>query len=848
MPPIPQAVKKKAVGQSKRVSAEEDVPIDETSLMQVSLEAKRSGESLESKPKKKSKPTKAPTTSIQAFFSSKPEIGKLPVVICIEDEDCIERKACIEDEACVGEEDFVQVVPDEATVETNMVEIPVNSAFMLNDQVVNQLTVPTPDEHIKRKLFPEEDVPALVRIVSQACLGAHSKSWILEQIQPIPRFEKIPKSQVFQKLLLMGRYEKIGFDTKSRWWLTAPFLSMLPDTDKLAIQQLLKSVTKAAVVVHHLTRDDDSRIGKYKDRLQALLEEGKNLLCEKTKFELPKQELVLDDMDSLEVMKTLAEFVQGQQGVLSDIASQLHSRFPLYSQADFEAKIVLLAARKSYGVRQKNTIVNSDTNERALWRWEIVNLALAADSDSITTSRKKLALVAKYISATDKLISSLCKNADATRISKEEEIVQRHMREEELKRQKQIEKELKQEEKVLKEEEKNELKRQRDAGKEIEMKKAKPGKKIEQGIKLTSFFKKVATNEKPMTEMTSPCALNALRIDKKLETKEGDCLADLKNRSKRVKKQKDSEIVCLRVLLDDHLVTRSVKKKLFQFHENRRPPYFGTFRKKSSTISNRRPFAQDKTIDYSIDSDDEWQDEPDDGESIADSEIDNEEGAGDDGELDYQDGWLLQDNDCDQNSNNGSIAECTDRCAIGIIYLDDRQSLLDQFKIEFLSIEEEDVVLPLKLPSLDDIKLELLTKEELKQKSSDLFCTPTKKKLAEESSESATKRSLPFPEELMSELVKSIEANATLGINQMVSKFTDDMKKRFAFEYTGRGHGELRSVPAKTRTKQKINEIAIREKRSNDLKHRWYVHPYICSKFDIPIVPSILSFYPTNNN
>ncbi|RMZ98226.1 Chromatin assembly factor 1 subunit A [Brachionus plicatilis] len=57
----------------------------------------------------------------------------------------------------------------------------------------------------------------------------------------------------------------------------------------------------------------------------------------------------------------------------------------------------------------------------------------------------------------------------------------------------------------------------------------------------------------------------------------------------------------------------------------KRPPYFGTWRKKSTIVGPRRPFAKDdKTFDYEFDSDDEWEQEPD-GESICDSEKDEDE-------------------------------------------------------------------------------------------------------------------------------------------------------------------------------------------------------------------------------
>ena len=57
----------------------------------------------------------------------------------------------------------------------------------------------------------------------------------------------------------------------------------------------------------------------------------------------------------------------------------------------------------------------------------------------------------------------------------------------------------------------------------------------------------------------------------------------------------------------------------FDSKTNKRPPYFGTFRKKSAYVKPRRPLAKDeKQLDYEVDSGDEWEDEPE-GESISGS-------------------------------------------------------------------------------------------------------------------------------------------------------------------------------------------------------------------------------------
>ncbi|XP_039430538.1 chromatin assembly factor 1 subunit A [Culex pipiens pallens] len=75
--------------------------------------------------------------------------------------------------------------------------------------------------------------------------------------------------------------------------------------------------------------------------------------------------------------------------------------------------------------------------------------------------------------------------------------------------------------------------------------------------------------------------------------------------------------------------SKRYRAKYFLFEENRRPPYRGTWRKKSANIRPRKPFAQDtKFFDYEVDSDDEWEEEEP-GESLHGSDdekdVDKEE-------------------------------------------------------------------------------------------------------------------------------------------------------------------------------------------------------------------------------
>jgi chromatin assembly factor 1 subunit A len=71
----------------------------------------------------------------------------------------------------------------------------------------------------------------------------------------------------------------------------------------------------------------------------------------------------------------------------------------------------------------------------------------------------------------------------------------------------------------------------------------------------------------------------------------------------------------------------NLKFKFLKFHDNHRPPYHGTWRKKSSLISPRNPFKRDESqLDYDCDSDEEWEEEEP-GETLSHSEEEMESGG-----------------------------------------------------------------------------------------------------------------------------------------------------------------------------------------------------------------------------
>eukprot|EP00588_Corethron_pennatum_P015626 CAMPEP_0194271258 /NCGR_PEP_ID=MMETSP0169-20130528/5086_1 /TAXON_ID=218684 /ORGANISM="Corethron pennatum, Strain L29A3" /LENGTH=1287 /DNA_ID=CAMNT_0039013567 /DNA_START=123 /DNA_END=3986 /DNA_ORIENTATION=+ len=93
-------------------------------------------------------------------------------------------------------------------------------------------------------------------------------------------------------------------------------------------------------------------------------------------------------------------------------------------------------------------------------------------------------------------------------------------------------------------------------------------------------------------------------------------------------------------------------KKYLQFREDNRPPYFGTWSKRSRVVSGRRPFRKDTSrhIDYDYDSEAEWEEEEP-GEDCND-EKDDDPPDEKEAEYDFQDGWLADDDDFGNSDDN----------------------------------------------------------------------------------------------------------------------------------------------------------------------------------------------------
>jgi chromatin assembly factor 1 subunit A len=98
------------------------------------------------------------------------------------------------------------------------------------------------------------------------------------------------------------------------------------------------------------------------------------------------------------------------------------------------------------------------------------------------------------------------------------------------------------------------------------------------------------------------------------------------------------------------------KYRFLSFREDTRPPYHGTWSKKSFIVTGRRPFAKDTSqLDYDYDSEVEWEEGDDEmGEDVEDEARNQEEEMeeGNDRIYDYDDGFCVADDrymDTDEN-------------------------------------------------------------------------------------------------------------------------------------------------------------------------------------------------------
>ena len=91
------------------------------------------------------------------------------------------------------------------------------------------------------------------------------------------------------------------------------------------------------------------------------------------------------------------------------------------------------------------------------------------------------------------------------------------------------------------------------------------------------------------------------------------------------------------------------RRKFLAFEEDTRPPYTGSWSKRSTKVTGRRPFGKDAALDYEYDSEAEWDEEEGgediDGNGMEDDDEEEEREKEKNANYDYGDNWMADDDD-----------------------------------------------------------------------------------------------------------------------------------------------------------------------------------------------------------
>ncbi|OQS04435.1 hypothetical protein THRCLA_03327 [Thraustotheca clavata] len=377
----------------------------------------------------------------------------------------------------------------------------------------------------------------------------------------------------------------------------------------------------------------------------------------------------------------LGRFVQGRLAALSVLVTEICTNWKNWapdhtlSAALIEMEIKMLAERISYGSKPKKFHPFEDLTPRALFVWEVGNLESCFSSDesikTIRRMRKQRKRTGLYLKTLDRIALMLHDvNVDDSKVSVEEVKVGKFLLTVEQEKQRATEKEHKatlqmekEENKRREKEEAAEKKRLKQISIEKEREEQEASKRRQS---LVSYFQPAPTSKSATAVSAVPASNPSVAIDLTAQNTMEDidrALGCGGHDKLPLSRRALASLVAQkakRPLTTGVWSSRRIRhpglgiKKLFQFHENYRPAYWGTFSKKTRALrGGRRPLAFVPSLDYSIDSDDEWEEEEV-GESLSDKDSDEEPEDGEDA-LDYGDKWLAYEDEVDyiDNLNEG---------------------------------------------------------------------------------------------------------------------------------------------------------------------------------------------------
>ena len=247
----------------------------------------------------------------------------------------------------------------------------------------------------------------------------------------------------------------------------------------------------------------------------------------------------------------------------------------------------------------------------------------------------------------------LLKEAKASQAkNKAEEQAAKQKEKERVEQERLAAKKLKDEQKAAaakeREEAKLEAKRKKEAEKLQQQREAEE-KEAKQKKRMMSFFSAGTAKKKPKTQDTAattpavkeaPSSFDSDAFRSMINSKDSHVAASFSKR----KQQKTGEVkVSVHVTVvsenpfgpqpydEEKIISVPNKYKFLGFHEDHRPPYHGTWSKRSSLVTGRRPLNKDtEYLDYEIDSEAEWEEEDEEGEDCDKSDGEEEDMLEDD--------------------------------------------------------------------------------------------------------------------------------------------------------------------------------------------------------------------------
>ncbi|KAG8236290.1 hypothetical protein J437_LFUL016070 [Ladona fulva] len=292
-----------------------------------------------------------------------------------------------------------------------------------------------------------------------------------------------------------------------------------------------------------------------------------------------------------------------------------------------------------------------------------------------------------------------------------------------------------------------------------------------------------------------------------------------------------------RLVLDPHHDER-FRAKLLQFCENRRPPYWGTWRKKSSKVGPRHPFYRDeKYFDYEVDSDDEWEEEEP-GESLhgSDDEKESEDEYEVDNEFFVPHGYLSDEEAAAEDADDEVVSPETQKAKLmllGLEFEEEMKQKTKQIKPQLIVSHQYEKIFS---------QYKAVTSSEVIPTSfTEVPHTPSATAL-EGNQVSVGRKKKVFPEEAMPDLIKLLHGNRNC-LKFLALEFYAHLSKGNEEDERAPGESPLASSNrvSKGSIAKKIREIASLKLCTDEGpsygKNYWFVSDSVRAQYDLTDLP-----------